>query len=164
MNQPNRKHIRLPNYDYSTAGAYFITLCTKNKLHLFSEIAMTESGIPQPALTPIGIIAELQINALTERYPYISVPHYVIMPDHIHMILHIESCADASVPRADLKAILCAYKSLTTRMIKQQYPQIDAVFQTSYFDHVVRNRQDYEEKEQYIRNNPVKWYDQYCKL
>ena len=158
MNQPQRKHIRLPDYDYSSAGAYFITICAKDKQHLFSEITLTEAGIVLPILTLIGKIAEEQLKALTERYPHVSVAHYVIMPDHIHMILHFQSHVDDPAPRADLKAILCAYKSLTTRAIKQQYPQISAVFQTSFFEHVIRNRQDYEEKEQYIRNNPAKWY------
>ena len=158
INQRQRKHIRLPNYDYSSSGAYFITICAKDKQHLFSEIIMTETGTPQPLLTPAGTIAKDQLLKLNDRYPHVSVAHYVIMPDHIHMILHLQSHVDDPAPRADLKAILCAYKSLTTRAIKQQYPQISAVFQTSFFEHVIRNRQDYEEKEQYIRNNPAKWY------
>ena len=132
--------------------------CAKDKQHLFSEITMTETGVPQPILTELGTIAEDQLLKLNERYPHVSVASYVIMPDHIHLILHIQSRADDLSPRADLKAILCAYKSLTTRAIKQQYPQIDAVFQASFFEHIIRNRQDYEEKIQYIRNNPVKWY------
>jgi len=158
MNQPQRKHIRLPDYDYSSAGAYFITICAKDKQHLFSEITLTETGVILPVLTLIGKIAEEQLKALTERYPHVSVAHYIIMPDHIHMILHLQSRMDDMSPRADLKTVLCAYKSLTTRMIKKQYPQIDTVFQTSYFEHIIRNRQDYEEKEYYIQNNAVKWY------
>ena len=158
MNQPTRKHIRLPNYDYSSSGSYFITICAKDKQHLFSEITMTEAGVPQPVLTALGTIAEDQLLKLNERYPHVSVASYVIMPDHIHMVLHLQSRMDDMSPRADLKAVLCAYKSLTTRMIKKQCPHMKTVFQTSYFEHIIRNQQDYEEKIQYIRNNPVKWY------
>ena len=102
MNQPTRKHIRLPNYDYSSSGSYFITICAKDKQHLFSEITMTEAGVPQPILTALGTIAEDHLLKLNERYPHVSVASYVIMPDHIHMVLHLQSRMDDMSPRADL--------------------------------------------------------------
>ena len=155
---PQRKSNRLKYYDYNKFGAYFITICTNNRNPVLAEIRKGSASEPiHHTLLPCGIATADVISHLSERFP-VHVSAYVIMPDHIHMILHLQSHVDDPAPRADLKAILCAYKSLTTRAIKQQYPQIRAVFQTSFFEHVIRNRQDYEEKEQYIRNNPAKWY------
>ena len=158
MDHPERKHIRLPDFDYSLSGAYFITICAKDRRKLFSDIIMTESGVPTVRHTSIGNIVKEQILALENRFKHVFVARYVIMPDHIHMILHFIGSTEDSSLREDLNAVICAFKSLTVRSVKQCYPQIDGVFQTSYYDHVIRNRQDYEEKAEYIQNNAMKWY------
>lgn len=84
--KPMRKDNRLKHYDYSQNGAYFITICTHNRNPILSKIAKDES----PVLHPGGVIAERMIHKITEKYPCVSIDHYVIMPDHIHMLLRID--------------------------------------------------------------------------
>ena len=76
------------------------------------------------------------------------------MPNHIHVILLLET-AGAS-PRPTIPDIVCVFKSLTTRLCKKIQP-IDKLFQTSFYEHVIRGREDYEEIVEYIVNNPQQW-------
>ena len=154
MNQPTRKHIRLSNYDYSSSGAYFITICAKDKQHLFSEITMTETGVPQPILTELGTIAEDQLLKLNERYPHVSVASYVIMPDHIHLLItihdgHPERCVTTRT--SEIARFVGTFK----RFCNKEYGS--NIWQSRYYDHVIRNQQDYNEVWEYIENNPTKW-------
>ena len=92
---------------------------------------------------------------LEQRYPSLKIDQYVIMPNHIHAILLLEETAGAS-PRPTIMDIVCAYKSLTTRLCKKVHP-IDKLFQTSFYEHVIRGREDYDEIAEYIVNNPKQW-------
>ena len=92
---------------------------------------------------------------LEERYPSLKVDQYVIMPNHIHAILLLAETAGAS-PRPTIMDIVCAYKSLTTRQCKKAQP-IEKLFQSSFYEHVIRGREDYNEIAEYIVNNPNQW-------
>jgi len=81
----------------------------------------------------------------------------VIMPNHIHFIVFLESNAAGASPRPTLSDIICSYKSLVTRDCKTVQP-IDKVFQTSFYEHIIRNRQDYDDISRYIKDNPARWY------
>lgn len=158
---PNRKHTRLKEYDYSQNGYYFVTICTEKRAKILSKIvgrglapAEREYTIN---LTRYGKIAEQQLFDLEKRYNNIKVDYYVIMPNHIHIIIEINETAGAS-PRPTLDNVICSYKSLTTILINR----IDnvagrKVFQTSYFDHIIRNEQELFEIRKYIDENPTKW-------
>ena len=146
---PKRKHPRLESYDYSTAGAYFVTICTQNRRCLLSHIVGTSSEIQY---TTYGEIAREQLFLLEQRYPSLKIDQYVIMPNHIHAILMLGE----SNPRPAITDIVCAYKSLTTRECKRVRP-IDRLFQTSFYEHVIRGRKDYDEIAEYIVNNPKQW-------
>ena len=93
---PKRKRNRLKDYDYSSNGAYFITICTKDRKNIFWEkqqpdFVGEDSILPPDSvrLSPYGKIADEAINAILKYYPHIELWQYVIMPDHIHMILFI---------------------------------------------------------------------------
>ena len=91
MDLPKRKQIRLRAYDYSAPGACFVTICTHERRCILSSIAVGEGlAPPAVALTPIGQIVEEQIQAIPARYPAIGIEKYVIMPNHIHLILRVE--------------------------------------------------------------------------
>ncbi len=109
--------------------------------------------------TKYGYIAEKQLFLLEERYRDVVIDSYVIMPDHIHLILFIKNrsviTAGAS-PRPTVMDIICSYKSLTTRECKKNGFE-GKLFQTSFFDHIIRNREDYEKHIKYIYENPMKW-------
>jgi len=92
METPKRKPNRLPNFDYSAPGAYFITICTKDRRNLF----WTDVGasIARPQLTLWGDIAAKSICDIPKHYPAVSVDHYVVMPNHIHLLLQINTDTD----------------------------------------------------------------------
>ena len=157
---PKRKHPRLDHYDYSGAGAYFVTICTQNRRCVLSHIVgrglapAEANGIEYTAL---GTIAEEQLLLLEDRYPSLSIDKYVIMPNHIHAILILAGDTAGASPRPTVMDIVCAYKSLTTRECKR-LGQTGKLFQTSFYEHVIRCREDYEETVRYICENPMRWY------
>ena len=181
---PKRKHPRLKNYDYSQNGYYFVTICAANRRCVFGTHQSVGRGLapaenihhpvgrePAPAaqnsrivLTPRGEIAKQQLAALEKRYDFVRVDQYVIMPNHIHMILVLEGKAGAS-PRPTLSDILCAYKSLTTRTCNVAFNTPgEKLFQTSFYEKVIRSDEGYFAACQYISENPRKWKnDEYYK-
>lgn len=152
---PKRKHPRLDHYDYSTAGAYYITICTHNRRCLLSRIVGRGLGPAEIQYTAYGQIAMEQLFLLEKRYPSLEIDQYVIMPNHIHAILMLGEAAGVN-PRPTITDIVCAYKSLTTRQCKKVRP-IDKLFQTSFYEHMIRGREDYDEIAEYIANNPKQW-------
>ena len=153
---PKRKHPRLDNYDYSQPGAYFVTLCAHNRRCLFSRILGRGLAPAEIQYTKYGKIAEQQLFLLEKRYAHLKIDRYVIMPNHIHAILILGDETAGASPRPTLMDVVCTYKSLTTRACKQKYP-IERIFQTSFYEHVIRGSKDYDEIAEYICNNPKQW-------
>ena len=157
---PKRKHPRLDNYDYSSAGAYFVTICTQSRRRVLSRIVgrgLAPAETKAIEYTLFGEIAEKQLFLLEERYPYLVVDRFVIMPNHIHAIIILNSEAAGASPRPTVTDIVCAYKSLTTRACKKN--GFDGnLFQASFYEHIIRGRDDYEEIIKYIYENPIRWY------
>ena len=90
MDLPKRKPLRLPEYDYSSPGAYFVTVCTQDRRCILSDVVVGEGlAPPAVALTPIGQIVEEQIQAIPARYPAIGIQNDVIMPNHVHLLVSI---------------------------------------------------------------------------
>ena len=86
MELPQRKANRLPDFDYSSPGAYFITMCTKDRKCLFWESVGASIARPQmPPLSRHGIIVDAAIRNIPNHYPEISLDHYVVMPNHVHL-------------------------------------------------------------------------------
>ena len=153
---PQRKHPRLKEYDYSTAGAYFVTICTQDKKCLLSHIVGRGLAPAENRYTRYGQIAEEQLLQIEKRFPGVRVDQYVIMPNHIHSIFFMEEDTAGASPRPTVMDVVCAYKSLTTRACKQVQP-IEKLFQTSFYEHVIRGQADYDEIAKYICENPAKW-------
>ena len=97
---PKRKHPRLKHYDYSQGGGYFITICTENRRCLLSRIVGRGLAPAEGALTEYGKIAEQQLLLLQERYPFVEIDRYVIMPNHIHAIVILKGQAADASPQA----------------------------------------------------------------
>ena len=157
---PKRKHPRLDNYDYSSAGAYFVTICTQNRQCVLSRIVgrgLAPAETVKIEYTLFGEIAEKQLFLLEDRYPYFAVDKYVIMPNHIHAIMILNSKTAGASPRPTITDIVCAYKSLTTRDCKKNGYN-EKLFQTSFYEHIIRGREDYEKITKYIYENPMRWY------
>lgn len=158
---PVRKRNRLVNYDYSSCGAYFITICTDSKKHLLWD-KNTPDFVGEDIILPLshyGKIAEAAIKAIPEYYPHIEVQQYVIMPNHIHMILLIpyESGRIISSPtsrHADISTVVGQMK----RYVSKKAGTV--IWQRSFHDHIIRDGNDYEKISEYMFNNPINWeYD-----
>ena len=140
---PIRKPNRLKEYDYGTNGAYFITICTKDRKRILCDIVGGDAHIVPK---PYGRIVEKYIRNVPE------IEKYVIMPNHIHMIIRIDNGTMwASSPTNKVANIVRSLKTLTTKEIGKP------IFQRFYHDHIIRNERDYEEIWQYIDTNPLKW-------
>ena len=167
---PKRKPLRLPYHDYGTAGAYFVTVCTLPGTEPLSELIPSTVGAGastapnfeypiQTLLTPAGMIVEKHLLS-SEQIP--GVTSYVIMPDHIHVIFIIEPQSENEGRRgaapyqapanANLPHIISAFKRFANKDIGHN------IFQRSYYDHVIRNRGDYETRVRYIYENPTRRY------
>ena len=154
---PKRKPTRWSEIDYSTAGLYFITICTHQRKQTLSTVVGEGLAPPVIELTPYGEIAEQQLSLLKARFPSVDIDTYIIMPNHIHLILHLtNSAAGGASPSPTVSDIICAFKSLTTRLCKQKYNE-KKIFQRSFYDHVIRNEHEYAEISKYIAKNPQTW-------
>ena len=100
-------------------------------------------------------IVEEELVGLSARYDGVEIDRYVIMPNHIHVILLLAEAVE-NHRNPTIMDIVCAYKSLTTRQCKNMRP-IDQLFQTSFYEHVIRGQEDYNEIAEYIVNNPKQW-------
>ena len=141
-----RKSPRANWHEYD-GGDYFVTICTKNQFHYFGEIKNDEI-----ILTDIGIYLKSQIDNLQNHYPFAEVLLYTIMPNHIHIIFLYDEDAMEKDPRPTIMDVVCGFKSITTKRCKEILP-IRKLFQTSFHDHVIRNREDYEKIRKYIYEN-----------
>ena len=151
MEKQNRKLNRLEYYDYSQNGAYFVTICTQDRKPVLGTIV--GDGFPVP--NQIGEIAEEYIRRISEKYSEVTVDRYVIMPDHIHILLRSDGTGN---PSPTMGNVVGWYKYQVTKQVNllRNMPG-EKLFQRSYYDHVIRNQQDYDEIWQYIENKPRKW-------
>lgn len=157
---PKRKNsLRLKNYDYSNAGAYFVTLCTKNRLSIFG-VLRGESV----ELNNSGIILEKQWKILKSRFPNIETDDYIIMPDHFHGIININPVGaihespGKNRRNMTLGKIIGYFKMNTAKEINLNKNTIgQQIWQKNYFEHVIRNDHDLNEIRDYIITNPSRW-------
>ena len=165
MELPKRKPIRLPDYNYSSPGAYFVTICTHDRRCLLSRITVGARNFAPAVslnLTEIGHIVREFIEILPSRYPDLAMEHYVIMPNHIHLLLRID--AERALREAPLRAggsrsllakAVGYLKMNSSKRVHQMYPKLE-LWQRSFHEHVIRNENDYREIWEYIEANPAK--------
>ncbi len=142
MKYPKRKPNRLKGYDYASNGGYFITICTKNKKCLFWEDG------PEIQLSPWGVIVDQTIKEIPEHYSGIQLDHYVVMPNHVHLILLI---ADTSNRGPTISRVINQMKGAATKRIGTP------VWQKLYHDRIIRDEAEYLRAWNYIDINPLKW-------
>lgn len=146
---------------------YFVTLCAKDRAWVFGDIVGRDHLIPPTVeLTDCGAVINELIENIPNKYTNVRVSHYVIMPNHIHILIHIgillrggigSSGNDVSggmgSSRPTLQNVIRAIKSLTTKAMGF------SPWQDSFHDHIIRNDKDYRYHVQYIASNPEKWRD-----
>lgn len=164
----HRRSIRLKGYDYTQNGAYYITIVTYQRQHLFGEVVNGEMQ-----LNELGKIAQDEWFKTAELRPYVELfeDDFVVMPNHAHGIIWIENepaivgaerrsapTTTTNVPPKSLGAIVRAYKSAVTYAINALQNQRGAVlWQRNYYEHVIRDEKDYQAKHDYILSNPMNW-------
>lgn len=154
MEYINRKSHRIQWYDYGSSGAYFITICTKERKNYF----WTEVGAPigRPydfELSSYGLIVDKAIKNISDIYSSISVDNYVIMPDHIHLLLIISNDSSGRPMAAPtMSRLINPMKGYISKQIGK------SLWQKSFYDRIIRDEKDYELHVKYIRENPLKWY------
>ena len=153
MELPKRKQNRLTEYDYSTPNAYFITICTENRRNLFWKDIGTVIDRPENVpLTNLGIIVRQSVMNIPKHYPTISVDRFVVMPNHVHLLLQIHTNTDGRPMAAPtISTGINQFKGIVSK--KAGF----SVWQKGFHDHVVRNEKDYLEIWNYIDGNPSKW-------
>ena len=163
MNEmPRRKSTRLKGYDYSSVGAYFVTLCTHNRKCLFSTIVGAIHESPENKLTEYGKITKQIIEMLPDRFN-ILIPKYIIMPNHVHLIIEInndnENRAIRESPlqrqRSVLDKTVGFLKMNASKKIHDTYD--GKIWQRSYHDHIIRCEKEYQKIWKYIDSNAIKW-------
>jgi len=178
---------RLPHWNYRNAGAYFITICTKNRECFFGGCSEGRMR-----LNETGKIANDYLQEIPEHFTNIRLGAYVVMPNHVHVILIVvralycrdvacnvstNNACNVSTDNANINpgknkfmsdippkpgsisAVIRSYKSACTKWINQYYPEINFGWQSRFHDHIIRNDEEYLRIENYIVNNPKNWKD-----
>jgi REP element-mobilizing transposase RayT len=164
---PKRKHIRLKNFDYSQAGYYFITICVKNGYELFGEILNSKMN-----LNEYGNIAKNELLSVPSRYENVQIDKFIIMPNHIHMIvvIHKTERINPFPTRVDIPNIIGKYKAGVTRTVGNAFMRSDMmkrneIWQKRYHDRIIRDEEEYNRIWKYIDENPLNWdNDEYFEL
>jgi REP element-mobilizing transposase RayT len=180
-NKYHRRSIRLKEYDYTSPGWYYVTICTHQQAVLFGDI---NNG--RIVLSSIGKMAREYWLQIPNHFKFVELDEFVIMPNHIHGIIIINDrpgngddnngngrgvrsnapananvnpqnyFSQISAPSGTLGVIVRSYKSSVTRWCRKnkfEYFQ----WQRNYYEHIIRNEQELYQIRKYIRNNPAKW-------
>ena len=166
---PNRRSLRLKGYDYAQAGAYFVTICTQGRVCLFGEVVDGEMR-----LNAAGAVVDAEWHGLPRRFPGVQTDAFVVMPNHVHGIIHVGarfiapefvSSIQTGVADYDTGAmnraptvgdIVRAFKAVTTRRIRQ-HGMANFGWQRNYYEHIIRNEASLDGIRAYIVNNPLQW-------
>ena len=150
MEQRTRKRNRLDGYSYDQQGTYYLTICVQDRKQVLSRILPSEQGA-QVKLLPHGEVADRQLREMNCLYEGIRVDHYVIMPDHIHILLTVLK-SEKNEPK---NAVISKFVGTFKRFCNKTYGE--NIWQARSYDHIIRDQQDYETKWIYMDNNPIKW-------
>lgn len=153
---PKRKKNRIQDFDYGKVGAYFVTICIENRKPVLWNMDAVGAATCRPqsvALSHLGETIDIAINQIPTHYSNVKVDHYCIMPNHIHMILSImpdESGRQIAAPT--ISTIIGNMKRWVSMKIGY------SIWQKSFYDHIIRDCDDYNVRVKYIHENPIRWY------
>ena len=159
-----RRSIRLPGFDYTRPGAYFLTICTDGRACMFGEVVEGEMR-----LNEAGRIVEECWEAIPAHFPIVGLDVFVIRPNHIHGIAiiaegrgtpwraptaeHFQKPVAGSIP-----TIIRSYKSAVTKQINElRRTPGGVVWQHNYYEHIARDERDLNSIRAYIQSNPTRW-------
>ncbi len=160
LQKHHRRSIRLKDYDYSQAGAYFVTICAHNQRGLFGNIVNGEMK-----LSSIGKIVQREWNTTPARFPNVELDAFIIMPNYIHGILLIVGATlvvahdkrAGTRPAPTLGKIVGSFKSRCVRKCIRNGLNVGKLWQRNYYEHIIRDEKDLNQIREYIINNPITW-------
>ncbi len=165
-NFPTRKNIRLKDFDYSSKGAYFITICTENRKNYFWKkdfelqnytVKVVGANCVRPQNLPLSVYGEIVLNELrvwNEAYESVRINAFVIMPNHIHILVEILGDELGRTQFAPtISRMVKQFKGAATKRIGK------TIWQKSFMEHIIRDQMDYDIKLNYIYENPIRWKD-----
>jgi len=167
IDHPQRRSIRLKGYDYSSPGAYFVTVCEKKRRCMFGDVVDGEMR-----LSEYGRVVQECWEWLERRYQYVNLDQWVVMPNHIHGIIVILNNREvtsrggsrtAPTKRKPLGRLIGAFKTISTKHINQLRgtPGV-SLWQRNYYEHIIRDKSELDRIRHYIVDNPLKWeWDKY---
>lgn len=171
-----QKQYRFKDYDYSQNGFYFVTICTENRRMFFGNIEWWTPEYPAPRmqLSKLGEIVEKYWQEIPNHFNNVQLDEFIIMPNHIHGIILI-NIRNEAVPRSyggkypqmskisplskSLSSIVGSFKSVVTKNINLQFPELRFSWQSRFHDRIIRNWQELEKIRKYIIENPDNWKD-----
>jgi len=165
-----RRNLRLPAFDYSTPGTYFVTICVQNRACILGDVVDGET-----VLSSVGHLAAIHLQMAADRFNDVELDAHVIMPNHVHLLLNlgwnvgaplepVRAETEAPMPMpTSLDRIVHWFKSATTneyiRRVRSEgwrrFP--GTLWQRNYYEHIVRDQSDLDRIRTYIANNPAKW-------
>ena len=149
----HRHSIRLDGYDYSQAGAYFVTICAHQREELFGQV---ESGIMH--LNGFGKIVQSAWTDLPHHYPLVEIEPYCVMSNHIHGVVVLPPEPPDTEVRQPLSEIVRAFKSFSAARINQiRNAKGRPVWQRNYYEHIIRSTAEWQKIADYIHANPQRW-------
>ena len=154
MEHPSRKNLRLPNYDYSSSGAYYVTICTHNQTHLFGKV---NKATGTTLYNEAGKMVLQWLHSIPSKYSNVSLDCCVVLPNHIHLLLFLHESEQS------LGEIIKWFKAQSTneyiKGVKQgRFPPFDkAIWQRNYYERIVRSEFEMNQIRQYITYNSLKW-------
>jgi len=165
----HRRSIRLSHYDYAQPGAYFITICARDKECFFGKVIDTEVELNES-----GKAVQQCWLELPEHFAGVDVDAYVVMPNHVHGIIVVhEDRARRAVPlrpdklplrqfgapeHATVPTIVRSFKAAATKLVNELNRTPGApLWQRNYHEHVVRNEEDLNQIRVYIAMHPAQW-------
>jgi REP-associated tyrosine transposase len=172
-----RKLLRLPEYDYSTPGGYFVTIVTQHRLCLFGD-ALDDQPMPNPA----GAMIRRWWDELPAKFPSVDLDEFIVMPNHVHGVIILNAADDGEHSAAavatdegghvgpplhqgnpSLSAVVQWFKTMTTNEYIHGVRELGwapfpgRLWQRNYYEHVVRSQRDLDAIRKYIQENPGFW-------
>jgi REP element-mobilizing transposase RayT len=159
---PKRRSIRLPTHDYSTGGCYFVTICAHQREALFGQVVGGEMRC-----NVLGDIVAEAWHGLAERYGWVVLDAWIVMPNHFHGVLTIEGIdgTPGFDDRKSLGQLIGEMKTVSTRTINAMRSSAGSpVWQRNYYEHVIRGERSLDAIRAYLQANPANWQrdPEYC--
>jgi REP element-mobilizing transposase RayT len=150
---PRRKSLRLPGYDYSQTGAYFVTICVKSRECLFGAVISEEMIVNE-----LGRIVQSYWQNLANHFSHIDLDYFMVMPNHLHGIIFLVG-AGSPRPQLPLGNLIGYFKFQVTKKINEflKTPSTQ-IWQRGFYEHVIRNEESLNRIREYIMTNPSRWY------